>query len=421
MNERLPQKSGWRKWGPWLPVFLCFCAILATVPLARTMQKFIYRTAGQELFTYIVVLTVVIGAVILLCLLAFRLKVRSPAQYIWILLCAALYLYYTAHLKQHPEEAIHFLEYGLLSFFIFRALSRSVEDTTVYFSSFLLVSIAGTADEFFQWLIPQRYWSFADIRLNIFGGGIFLLAIWKGVRPRSISNRIRARSVRTLTILLTLNMLAIGLCLSNTPDAVRRYTGALDILSWLKSEEAMTEFGFLHTDADIGAVYSRFSAEELKETDRKQGIHYGEILKNRLKNGASLDGLMAVFNQNTDPFLYEFLIHLYRRNEHQFDAGSAARGGISAESAFTALKENTILERFFGTTLRHTGFELSPEITGPLRERSAFWSKNYRSTAGGKIITAFTLKQAWLVIAAIMAIAWALSLTWQRRLKRQDT
>ncbi len=108
----------------------------------------------------------------------------------------------------------------------------------------LFVLFVGTTDEFLQWMMPRRYWDFRDVGFNMLGGGIFLLAIWKGIKPKIISEPVRKLSIRMLTGIIIVNLIFLGLCLSNTPSSVKRYTDALNILSWLKNEEPMTEFGY---------------------------------------------------------------------------------------------------------------------------------------------------------------------------------
>ncbi len=243
--------SSRQNWGSWLLVALCSAIIFATIPVARSAQKFVYNTVGKEFFTYFVVLAVITGTALLLYFFVFKLKVKQRSQYIWILICAGLYLYNTFRIDKHPEEAIHFLEYGILSYFIFRALSYSVRDTTVYISALLIASFVGTMDEFLQWIMPNRFWDFRDIGLNIFASSVLLLGIWKGIRPKIINKPIKKISLKILAGIFTVNLLFIGLCLSNTPDNVKQYTAAVEILSWLRNEETMTEI----TSFDIGIVW----------------------------------------------------------------------------------------------------------------------------------------------------------------------
>jgi hypothetical protein len=365
-------------WSSWLPVILCSVIIFATIPFARSFQKLVYNTIGREFFTYFVVTTVISGSVILLYFFIFRLKVRRRSQYIWILICAGLYLFNTIQLDEHPEEAVHFLEYGILSYFIFRALGRKIRDTTVYISALFFVSFIGTMDEFIQWMIPQRVWAFSDIGLNVFAGGVCLLGIWKGISPDMINKPVSKFSVRILAGVMSANLLFIGLCLSNTPDIVKRYTSVADSLSWLRDEESMTEFGFMHTDGDIGILYSRFMIEELKDADINKGGYYGETLKSDIERDMDHDDLITAHPLYMDKFLYEFLLHFARRENNILKTIEPDKTDKS-RAAFKALKENLILERYFGNTLDHSGLHFSDEIYLELTGLSSSWREDYSS------------------------------------------
>ena len=236
-----------RKLKAWLWVVLCSLAIFFTIPAARSVQKFISHTVGRVFFTYSVVFIVVCGLAVLLYLFIFTFKVRKISQYAWLVICAGLYVFLTIKLNRYPEEATHLIEYGLLSYFIFSALQYETRDRTIYFITILIVLFIGTIDEFIQWMTPKRYWDFRDIGTNIVGGLIFQLAIWKGIRPGFIDHPVARISVKMLMVALTVNLVFLGLCLSNTPHVVKSYTAVFQSLSWLKTEEPMSKFAFLKT------------------------------------------------------------------------------------------------------------------------------------------------------------------------------
>lgn len=226
----------------WLWVALCTAFILATVPLARSMQKLVYATVGKEVFTYTVFFIVCLCLAATLYFLIFKYRVKSVSQYAWLFICAGIYIYFIFQLTKYPEEAVHFVEYGVLAYFFFRALSYKVNDWTIYITVILSVTLVGTFDEFVQWLVPQRHWDYRDIGFNTFSGAIFVLVVWKGIRPKIICGPVKKYSIRILAGILTANLIFFGLCLANTPDMVKRYTSVFEGLSWLRDEEPMTEF-----------------------------------------------------------------------------------------------------------------------------------------------------------------------------------
>ena len=253
-------------------------AIFATVPLARTIQKFVYNSVGKEFFTYLV-LTVILAALgVLVYLLVYKFRVRSVFQYLWLFSCAALYIYFTIALRKYPEEAVHLLQYSLLSYFVFKALSYRVRNWTVYVTTVFIVLLSGISDEFMQWMMPGRYWGLNDVWINLLASMIFAFAVSKGVRPAVICEPVNSFSLKILTGIVTVNLLFFGLCLSNTPDTVKRYTSVFTGLSWLLDEEPMTEFGYKHRD-EIGTFSSRMILEEIRRVDLEKGEDNGKAVK----------------------------------------------------------------------------------------------------------------------------------------------
>ncbi len=238
------------KWNylSWLWVFFCLIGIYATIPIARSIQKVISDTVGREFFTYIVIFTVCAALIGGLYVLLRKIEVRKASQYLWVLLCGGLYIFFTLQLRKYPEEAFHLVEYGILAFFLFNALSHTIRDRTIYFTAGLLVLFFGITDEAIQWLMPGRFWGVKDVIINVLGGGIFLLALARGIRPSTINRGITKTSVNILMGVIVINLVMIGFCLSNTPDMVVKYTSFSDALTWLRHEEPMTEYGHKHSD-----------------------------------------------------------------------------------------------------------------------------------------------------------------------------
>lgn len=401
----------------WLWVLLCSAGIFATVPVARDLQIFAYNTAGKELFTYMVVSVVAIGLALLLYSFIFRLKVKKVSQYVWLILCAGLYLYFTLKLKRHPEEAVHFLEYGILSYFLFRALSQKIRDITVYLSAALFVLLVGTLDESLQWTIPRRVWSYKDIGLNLLAGGIFLIGIWKGIEPETICKPVRKKSVTILTGILAVNLLLIGLCLSNTPASVNRYAGTISALSWLQNEEPMTEYGYRYRAPEIGILYSRFTLEELRNIDLINGESYGKILPEGIDYEESkYKDFIKVYNQQTNPFLYELAIHLSLRDNSFYDLNESDSKYSKTELANIAFRENLIAEKYFGNTLRHSELVWPDQRVKELREKASLRKEDYISHAGSEIITSFSLSAALTAIIAALILSWISGWFWKGRL-----
>jgi len=377
--------------------------IFSTIPIARSIQRFVYDAFGKDFFTYIVLSVIVTGLALLLYLL--RSMIRRPSQYIWLLLCAGLYGYLTLKLKEHPEEALHLIEYGLLGYLSFRALGERVRDRTVFMASILVVLSISIIDEFIQWMMPARYWGFRDIGVNLIGAIIVMIGLWKGVRVEMAGGGPRGYPVRLLRRLITIDLILLGLCLSNTPSAVDYYTERLECLSWLRDEEPMVEYGYRHTDPEIGTFYSRLDIKALLETDRLYGAPYGKAISNAIAKGMTYGDLTRVYNPMTNPFLYEFIRHLELRD----DALRRLKGPYSPQAqrnGLIALTENLILERYFDNTLRYAGLELPEEVLDTIRKEDRLSEGTYISKTG-ELITSFTPVSAWLVIIVMIIFLWS--------------
>lgn len=403
-------------WKLWLWVFLCSMGIFATIPVARNLQKFVYNTVGREFFTYVVLFVVCIGLAILLYLFIFKLKVKKISQYIWLFICAGLYIYHTIQLRAHPEEAIHFLMYGLLSYFLFKALSYRIHDWTVYLTAVFFVLFIGTTDEFLQWMMPQRFWDFKDVGLNMLAGGIFLLGVWKGINPTVISKPVKKISVGMLAGIITANLIFMGLCLSNTPNFVNRYTTAISTLSWLQNEEVMSDYGYIHKDPEIGTFYSRLTLEQLKEIDLINGESYAKNLPQDINSKAARKELVETYKPYTHPFLYEFLLHLFRRNTSLDKLEDTNVPFEKIRRSNIAFRENLLVEKYFSNTLKHSMYAWSDEEVEELKTTASLWKGDYKSRAG-KMLTLFSLKGILAVIFITLVIVWVSAEFWKRRLK----
>jgi len=395
----------------WLWVAICTLSIFLVVPLARTIQKFVSARWGRAFFGYGVLAATAAAFCILVFALVFRLKVRSPSNYLWLAAVASLYVYFTLQLWRAPEEAVHFLEYGLLGFFLFRALSLTIHDKSIYPTAFLIGSLIGIFDEVLQWMMPGRYWDFRDAGLNALATGLFQVALWEGIKPRIISEKISPKSIRRVSILLAANIIFLGLCASNTPRRVAAYAERLSFLSFLVKEEPMYEFTRRHADPEIGTFYSRLSIADLEKEDAERSGHWGKILKDWKDKDYSL--FLREHHPLLHPFLYETRIHIFRRDRKDEDALKAKDEKSRREALFAACKENMILEKYFGRTLEESTYQWSAEKKAQIAA-SIDPTKSYRSpvSAGPFQIKERTL---WLGILVGFGLLLGLNLAVLRR------
>ncbi|GAB4538668.1 MAG: hypothetical protein Fur0020_07580 [Thermodesulfovibrionia bacterium] len=401
---KISDKERWELM-PWLWVILCSLFIFLTIPLARGIQGFVYNNIGKEAFTYIILFVILAGLMVSVYLFAFRLGIRRPSQYIWLIICAGLYGYFTIMLKGHPEEAFHLLEYGLLSYLFFVAISKRVHDHLIYVISILFVFLISILDEFIQWMVPERFWDFKDVGTNALSSVIFMLGLWRGVQPSYINKPVRWLSVKVLLFIMTIDLFFLGFCLSNTPRVVGYYTERIRPLSWLRDEEPMVEYGYKHTDPDIGIIYSRLTLRQIKDMDTLYGDSYGLDISDALNRGITYKDLMEFYKPPKDPFVYEFIIHLQRRDETLKDLEEIGGVYLNMRGINTILKENLILERYFTNTLRHSGYAMPDDVLKVLKDKALMGEGMYISNVG-RLITAFDLKSAWAIILIIIVALW---------------
>jgi hypothetical protein len=395
-----------KKTRAWLWVAVNILAIFLVVPLARTIQKFVSARWGRPFFGYAVLVLTAAAFLAVVYFLIFRLKIRSFSNYAWLSVVAGLYGYFTLQLWRAPEEAVHFLEYGLLGFFLFRALSLSIRDKSIYPTAFLIGSLVGTFDEILQWAMPGRYWDFRDAGLNALAAGLFQIALWKGIKPAIINEKITPRSVRRVSVLLAVNILLLGLCASNTPQRVAAYAARVPGLSFLLKEEPMSEFTQEHQDPEIGVFYSRLSQAELEREDGERSGHWGKILRDWKEKDYAL--FLREHHPLLHPFLYEMRVHIFRRDRKTEEAGRGGNEKIRREALFVAYKENMILEKYFSRTLEKSTYRWSAEKKAEIAA-AVDLTKPYRSpvSAGPFQIKEKTL---WLGIAAILGLLLGLNL-----------
>ncbi len=160
--------------------------IYLTLPIMRPVLNFLKAHLGSrfDLLTDIVLIAVMAG----LSLMLIKSKISWKQ---WILALIVFCLYgYGLNILKIPEERIHLLEYGLLSFLVFRVYPAEWSFLFSCWQTFLIVSFIGTLDEIIQYLIPNRVGDVRDIMLNIVSGllGLILTAIVSQKTAKNLPN-----------------------------------------------------------------------------------------------------------------------------------------------------------------------------------------------------------------------------------------
>jgi len=403
MFRQLPKHES--RMRSWLIVLAWTVVIFITIPLARTIQREFERLFGSGAY---LIAAAIIGAFFFLFVIIYiyrRRKRMITHRVGWLVALMAASVWLMKFQLQTPAEAIHFFEYGILSFFLFRACSHHIRDWLIYpISVFILVMIAAT-DEFLQWMMPGRYWDFRDIRLNLLAGMVVQAFIALVIRPSDIRLSVEPKSIRRLCLIAWFTIIILGLAFSNTPSRVDLYATRIPFLQFLSSNESvMSEFGFRHVDPDIGTFYSRFSMRELQRIDRERGSAAGETI---LKYQSLLDyrEFIQAFSSAVDPFLHEMRVHLFRRDHYygtawQYQQRDPDRFKFHMTVAF---RENQLLEKYFPMTLV-TSKNVISEDAFRMVQQYADQKSGYTSPVSDHLVTVATELEFRLIIAILMII-----------------
>lgn len=390
----------------WMWVALCILSIFIIVPIARSVRNFVEKHLSADFFGYSVICVVCIAFLTGIYLLWFRLKIRAFPNYLWFAVIACAYIFFTFKLWERPEEAVHFLEYGLLGLLLFHALRHHIHDKSVYLTAFLIGGLVGIFDEVLQWMIPRRIWDIRDIGLNALSCGLCQIAIWKGIRPKFTSSRVQPKSFRTLSYFIVIIMILLALSLSNTPARVGMYTEALPFLSFLQKEEPMAEDIHKHRDPEIGIFYSRLTLEELKRIDTERAEEYGSILEEWSKR--NYGDFLKTFPGYARPFLHEMRVHIFRRNRRFWLSTQEDIPEKRENHLFIAYKENLILEKYFGRTLEKSPDKWPQRRTRRIEseiDKSSF----YRSPVSAATYFPLDDLVLWAIVVGMVVVIFVLN------------
>jgi len=383
----------------WLWVGLCTLTIFLVVPFARAIQKFTAAHFGESFFIALLLAVAALVFAAVLYVLIARLRIRRVSQYLWLAFFCGLYFYIgLAHIS-NPVQAAHYIEYGLLGWLLVRAWSYVIFGPAVYAAAFLSGALVGIVDEIIQWITPARFWDLADVGLNVLAVGLILLAIGTGLRPKLGPAGISRRAVRVVSILLAVDLVVLGLCLSNTPARLKALAGKLPFLAPLERQEPMRETILKHEDPEIGTFYSRLTPAALPATDRGQAEAYVPILaewKDR-----SYDQFLILYSTLDHPFLHEMRVHIFRRDRRLAAARAASGAETKQREYFIAWKENRILEKYFGETLRKSPY-LWDEETSAEAASSIDKSAPYDSPVSKNVFYRLKEGPMWAGIAVIL-------------------
>ena len=441
----------------WLAVIILTLIIYLTLPLGPEIIKFLSDTINNLFnidYGYYIIghcAAVIIGFIFLFLIyniIKKRKQLLKFYNYLILLIILGIYTYFLLTMKV-PTEKIHFIEYGLLSWFIYRALKKNINDISIFFITLFIGYPISLLDEFIQYLIPSRSGELVDAIWNFYSVALiqlFIVFVWK---PQNIKLKIENKNFRLLIILIFISLISTSLFINIT-----------------------SEFGIKIIDKEIGIFYSRLnSKEEIIKTDEQKYSEYANILNAETEDNYDTF-ISKTYHQKEYPFLNEMRVHIFRRDryaaqffhyllrtkandketltkvfneliqdqfvakifrEHWFyhylknvikekynyqitneiievylneqikkiNEKKGNEKDLLKEYLYTAYRENQILEKYFKKTLENSKYYWDKELTKKWFDLLSddILKIQYKSAVAERIITAFTLKQMWIFTA----------------------
>ena len=165
--ERLRRKH-------WSFVFALVALIYGTLYFVRPVCTFLQNTTPFALLVNILMYALL---VILIVGLFVQGKINRPLPLLLLVMIGGAYVYGLLIIP-NPEEKLHFIEYGILAYLIFRAVELDFRRPLAFLYAFLLTAAFGWIDEGIQHLLPNRYYQNEDVLLNAAGGLLGLAVIY---------------------------------------------------------------------------------------------------------------------------------------------------------------------------------------------------------------------------------------------------
>lgn len=147
----------------WWPPVLFTLAMWAGVPFMRPLTTLLRERGFLRPFIGVLIA----GALGALFAIWHARTPRSYRRLAGLSLILALEGWFILRVVRIPEERIHFLQIGLLSFLLARSLSASaLDERWAPWLAGLLAGLAGGIEEAIQIFVPARYFDWRDVGFN---------------------------------------------------------------------------------------------------------------------------------------------------------------------------------------------------------------------------------------------------------------
>lgn len=382
--------------------------IYAAIPLARRIQKLVTETVGREAFGYAVIVVFAVGLV-----LGLRRLLRTGTAYLWLrglflLLVAGAFTAMTVGLWDSPEEAVHFVQYGVLGVLMYRLVRYVyIHDRGDIPVAMCLCMLVGFGDEIIQWTVADRFFDYRDIFINCTGSCLVILAHGVCFRSPNAGKGFSRNSFRSLVRILMVILVVFGATLFNTPQRVERYAAKVSWLGFLsRNPSDMNDFGWWIQLKDHPIRFkSRFKPEELLEIDRTKGEQKALIL-DKFKGRKAYYNFLSLYTPGVDPFVHEARVHLFRRDsfrdrlaDREVRSDPKSRG----EACYVALSEHRILQAFFSNTVASAAYyQIRADDLEYLQKHAA--KQPYASPVSRNLVTIIDQPTLLVLLVGLLAI-----------------
>lgn len=338
----------------WSAVAIWIAVIWATIPFVRRLRDAYASVADPRTIALGVAAAAVLGAAGAAVWLWRRRGGLPLAGIAWLGLVATVVAWWSWRLDAAPVEAVHFVQYGVLGVLLNRAVRLDHPDASAFVAAALGGLLVGTVDEVVQWLVPERYWDLRDVALNGAAAALAQAALWPLWPPtRRMPGRGGARLVCALGAAW---LLLMALCLGATPARtdwiVERFPGMAELRF-----NPIAEYGQRLTVPGKGEMRTRLPVAALEAYDATHAERAAALLEQYPppRYGRFLEEVSPA----THPFEYQARVHLFNRDVHLEEARRAEAPAARRYHATIAVREQQILERFYGRTLARTPFDLA--------------------------------------------------------------
>ncbi len=396
---------------PWLAAGCWIALLYGSIPLARIVQQWVQRLGGPSLFLWMSFAVLVLTGIWLM--LAGRHGSHTFSRFgtCVLLLVAVTFAWLCWRMRGNPEETFHFIQYGVLSWLLFRAFSQGIRGPSVFFAASMAGICVGIVDELIQWIMPTRTFDFRDIGFNALAVLLVQLAIGANevnvLRSPVDANGRDGSGLRIGWWMASLNALLLLFCVSNTADCLSRYQRHLLFLAAI--DEVTAEYGFTHQDPAFGTFFSRLDRVELARQDRQRSMTVAACI-DQFRTDQQYSQFLQRFPAYQDPILTEVRIHLFRRDRYALMAAQIRNDPpLKSSYAHIAVGENQILEVCFPHILAQSSYHWPPLIKAKLLALSDT-RLPYHSPVSSSLITRVSKRTLQIICVLIMLTAAGLRL-----------